>query len=104
MKNRRSGMAAEEIRTHSPDIKNGRGGNPGRLTGKIELRGGIGGGCRREKSDVRLGKGDGRAGREKNKGRDGIIGAGEAGMQNTCGLGGNKGDWADCTEGGERMG
>ena len=44
MKNSRCGMAGGQICKHSPDIKKGRGGNPGRLTGKIELRGGMGGG------------------------------------------------------------
>ena len=53
MKNSRCGMAGGQMVMHWPDMKNGRGGNPGRLTGKIELRGGMGGGCRREKTDVR---------------------------------------------------
>ena len=63
-------------------------------------RGGMGGGAFREKMEVRWGKGGGRAGREKSRGRDGIRGEGAAGIQNTCGRGGNNGVWTGWQAGG----
>ena len=104
MKNRRSGMAVEQIRTHSPDIKYGRRWNPGGVTGKMKGRGGMGGGAFRQKTEVRWGKGGGRAGREKKRGREGITGEGVAGIQNTCGRTGNRGDWLCGPDGGKGMG
>ena len=104
IKNRRSGIAVEPIRTHSPDIKYGRRWNPGGATGKMKGRGGMGGGAFRQKTEVRWGKGGGCAGREKKRGREGITGEGVAGIQNTCGRAGNRGDWLCGPDGGKGMG
>ena len=64
---------------------------PGYLTEKMKGRGGIGGGEGKENTEVRRGKGGGQNGKENLNRREGMIGGGDAGMQNTCGRAGKSG-------------